>query len=1067
MLVGVGTTTNDAPVITGIVADFNATVNASYDLWAVASDDGNPIPPGELTYEWGVSAGNAGDVLFGDASAANTTVVFLEPGDYSLTLTVNDSEKESTKSVNVSVSSGSTIEYHDEYPDFSGWTRIDIGDHISSTVTDEGVGSVTFKGSGYDIWGSSDSFSYFYTNVSGNFSITTKITSMQTPWDENNPEYNWPKVGLMFRSGLATDSPYVFMGSTLSRLISQSRPSTGFKVATSHTDTEHYAPIWLKLERVSDTFKAYYSVDGTDWIFYESYEMSSPSEISVGLAVASKNDSITYTASFTNVVLEASSIEPSCNTGSWTNDGCGEGSCASTLMRQTRTVSPAGCADNEQCVASSSCSSFSGKEWEQIGPGGGGWYRAIRYNPKNPDEILMSGDQAGMHKSYDGGRTWTFSTDGLYHYAVEDISVSGETVIIATMGGVYKSTDFGEHWKYVWEDIAGPLTRNVTQEQLAWIASVHISKADPNLMFAGSGGHHPVWNRPDVFNVYRSTDGGEHWSISNGGLTDSDMNDGSAKDVVLHFSSDPNNRNIVYMGTRHGFYKSTNAGVTWSKIRNKGSWYSVVDPKNSNIVYTLDFSSSMTGAGQNVYKSTDGGASWAQASEGIDPDANAEEIHFDPTNDNALYIGIRTESLNQIYKSTNGGASWTSVGIPDWTTYNQVSGWGSGGGVATSFDVYGDRMIFVPRIAYTEDGGASWHSGFSTDEGNGYWSGTGAEMECVEGIAFSKTTPGKMYMAIWDEGLLESLDYGDSWKHISDVKETYTIVRKDSDGNPYRCYSGRSVAVDKTDSNVIYVGMADNKARPDGDWTSVPGMITISRDGGETWNTVPNLPERIIHSIKTFDNGNVFAYIEWNGLYKSTNKGKSWTQVSSGLPTNNVGALAADPRNENVLYYGVAWEGLWKSTSGGNTGSWSQKASDDITYPVDISVGPDGTVWVVQGGSNYGVWKSTDGADSFEKVFALDVDSVGFSAGSKINYEVVLADPNDPDTVYVGAKDGYRNFIWNGVGVYVTHDAGETWNFLADGMYHKNVASMNIDSHSGLLYTGVNCHGLFRYNTTD
>ena len=98
---GVGTTTNDAPVITGIVADFNATVNVSYDLWAVASDDGNPVPPGELTYEWSVSSGNAGDVLFGDASAANTTVVFLEPGDYSLMFTVSDSKKESTKSVNV------------------------------------------------------------------------------------------------------------------------------------------------------------------------------------------------------------------------------------------------------------------------------------------------------------------------------------------------------------------------------------------------------------------------------------------------------------------------------------------------------------------------------------------------------------------------------------------------------------------------------------------------------------------------------------------------------------------------------------------------------------------------------------------------------------------------------------------------------------------------------------------------------------------------------------------------------------------------------------------------------
>lgn len=1050
---------NEAPVVdAGFLS--GVVVGQTYFLSGGADDDGLPIPPGELVYVWSVVQGNSDAVNIFDDHSNESGVIFYEQGTYTLMLSVNDSEKVGIDTLEVSVGSGS-----DPGSNFPGWAKVDVGNHIASTVADQGVGSVEFVGSGYDIWGASDSFSYFYTNVSGNFTITGKITGMQTPWDENNPAYNWPKVGLMFRTELTDDAPYVFMGSTLSRLISQSRPTTGHQVRTSNTDTNHFAPIWLRLERVSDTFKAYYSVDGNNWVFYESYTLSSPSEIYVGLAVASKNDSITYTASFSDVSIQETSIEV-CECSNWVDVSCGAGSCSDSQMQQTRSCSPAKCAVDVQCVASSSCSTPSGEKWQQIGPGAGGWYRAVRYNPTNPNEVLLSGDQAGMHKSYDGGHTWTFSTDGLYHYSVEDISVSEETVIIATMGGVYRSTDFGEHWEYVWEDITGPLRRESKQNQMGWIASVHISEANPNLMFAGSGGHHPVWNYPDIFNVYRSTDGGKHWTISNGGLTDSDMNDDSKKGVILHFSSDPKNENIVYMGTRKGFYKSIDAGLTWKKIRNKGSWYSVVDPKNSNIVYTLDFASSYIGTGQNVYKSTDGGQTWTQASNGIDPNANAEEIHFDPANKNNLYIGIRSKVIFYLYKSIDGGQSWEQIGA-DYNTPRGPSGSTQDIGVATSFDVYNGHIIKTPDMYLTEDDGENWVNVYTYEVKDNYWKGTGIEMQCVEEIVFDENTPGKMFMAVWDSGLWESVDYGDSWKTHYEIKKTYTIERVDSNGDPYRCFSARSAAIDKKDSNIIYVGMSGNLLRPDGEYSSLPGMITISRDGGKTWNEVPNLPERPATFMESYDNGNVFAFIEWNGLYKTTDKGNSWTHVSAGLPTNNRGVVAADPRNENTLYYGVAWQGLWKSTSGGNKGSWVEKSPNVITYPKDITVAPDGTVWVIQDGNNYGVWKSTDGAETFTRVFRLETDSEGYAANNLVYYEEIVVDPNEPETIYVAIREGYKNLMWNGVGVYVTRDGGNTWSFLADGMYHKNVVSMAIDESSGLLYAGVNCHGMYKYDTNN
>jgi len=269
------------------------------------------------------------------------------------------------------------------------------------------------------------------------------------------------------------------------------------------------------------------------------------------------------------------------------------------------------------------------------------------------------------------------------------------------------------------------------------------------------------------------------------------------------------------------------------------------------------------------------------------------------------------------------------------------------------------------------------------------------------------------------------------------------------------------MGMDPKDSKIIYVGMADNKAGEDGE---VAGMITISRDGGETWNEVPNLPERIPHNLRVLNNGNVFVYFQWDGLYKSTNKGVSWTHVSDNVPHQIAGVVAADPRNENNIYFGVQWKGLWKSTNAGNSNSWVQKAEGTMTYPKDISVASDGTVWVIQDGSNYGVWKSTDSGETFTKSFAIDVDSDGFVAGKDIKYEAILIDPEDSNTIYISARDNYRPLLWKGVGVYVTRDGGNTWNPMNDGMFHKHVVSLDIDKEANLLYAGAVCHGMFKYD---
>jgi len=712
---------------------------------------------------------------------------------------------------------------------------------------------------------------------------------------------------------------------------------------------------------------------------------------------------------------------------------CGDGTCNAGVEE-----------DCNSCFSDcGGCTNLTG-QWEQIGPGGGGWFRSVRFHPSNSNIVYLAGDaNGGFWKSYDGGRTWNTRNTGLYNMHLEDIAVSENTVIVASRGGVYKSTDAGETWQYKWQSITGPLVRDGVDNPLGWIASVHISPKNPQLMLAGSGGHHPVWSHPSFLNVYRSTDSGETWGISNAGILESDKTD----NVVFAFSSDPNNVNVVFMSTRKALYKSINAGVSWTKVWNNGAWFVAVDPKNSNTVFALKYMNEYSNTGPNVYKSSDGGLTWVLSSNGIADKVIGEEIHFDPLNTNNLYFSERMK--DNIYKSTNGGQSWVSIGPS------------KGEFVSTSFDVLGGKLIKAPDMFVSFNDGQSWERTWATDMGNGYLKGTGAELLCVSHVAIHPTIPGKLYMVVYDSGLWESLDYGNTWKHLKDVQDTYTVKTR-SDGTPYRCYSGSYMAFDKNNPDIIYLGMRDNELDDDGETS---GVIIKSTDGGKTWNEVRGLPsERVIHNILTLKNGAIFAYTQWDGLYRSTDQGTTWNRVDNQNGHQLSGVVLPDPQNENILYETIMWTGLFKSTNGGDSGSWIKKADGIITNPVSMSIGSDGTIWILQAGGSAGVFKSTNGGDLFTKVFTLETDEEGFPGRNLVDYTSIVVDPKDPNTVYMASKDFYDGLVAKGVGVYVTRDGGATWRPMNDGLTQKFVKSLTIDPVSGTLYAGTYCHGVFRLN---
>ena len=201
--------------------------------------------------------------------------------------------------------------------------------------------------------------------------------------------------------------------------------------------------------------------------------------------------------------------------------------------------------------------------WRTSGIGGGGWHRAIR---KGNAYWYASGDLSGFIRSSNSGATWEWANEGLMNYRVEDIAVNTanrDQLIIATPGGVYRSTDAGGNWTRSTGNIPAP---NYYQNIKHAISAVHWSKANANICYAGTYNlTHPYAAAYDdsTYMLYKSTNGGVSFdSLSLNGITWAQRKD----DVIFCIETNPTNVNEVYLATQRYLWKSTNGGTSWNKV---------------------------------------------------------------------------------------------------------------------------------------------------------------------------------------------------------------------------------------------------------------------------------------------------------------------------------------------------------------------------------------------------------------------------------------------------------------------------------------------------------------------
>ena len=199
-------------------------------------------------------------------------------------------------------------------------------------------------------------------------------------------------------------------------------------------------------------------------------------------------------------------------------------------------------------------------------------------------------------------------------------------------------------------------------------------------------------NPNNINEYYVAAASGGVWKTTNAGITYSPVFDKEGSYSIGCVTIDPNNTNIVWVGTGEnnnqrsvaygdGVYKSEDGGKSWKNVGLKNSEHTgmiVVDPSNSDVVYVAAYGPLWSAGGdRGIYKTTDGGKTWKNILS-VSEHTGCNEIHMDPRNNNVLYATAHQRRRqgftyisggpeSGIYKSTDAGVTWNKInkGLPE------------------------------------------------------------------------------------------------------------------------------------------------------------------------------------------------------------------------------------------------------------------------------------------------------------------------------------------------------------------------------------------------------------------
>jgi photosystem II stability/assembly factor-like uncharacterized protein len=659
-------------------------------------------------------------------------------------------------------------------------------------------------------------------------------------------------------------------------------------------------------------------------------------------------------------------------------------------------------------------STLKGMSWRNIGPNRGGRSLGIAGSSARKLEYYFGAVGGGLWKTTDGGLNWKPVTDGqLTSSSVGAVAVSESNPDIVYIGtgetefrgnimqgdGVYKSTDAGKTWK------------NIGLKNTQSISRVRVHPTNPDIVYVSALGH--AFGPNEERGVFKTIDGGKTW---NKVLYVNEK--AGAEDLVI----DQQNPEIIYasiwevyrtpykmwadVGTS-ALYKSTDGGASWKVISKNPGMPAVVgkigvavSPADGNRVWAI-----VESPEGGLYRSDDGGANWKLVNNERKLRQRAfyySRIVADPKDKNTVY-GLNVN----FYKSTDGGVSFkTEIKVPH----------------GDNHDLWIDPNDPM-RLASSNDGG-----GTVSINGGLSWTDEDYPTAQLYHITVTKDFPYQVAGAQQDNTTiaLPSEDY----RH----RAVRTNSSKPGIGFAYEVGGGESgyIAQDPKNPDIFYAGSQGALL------TRINRMTGQVRDvqvyprffSGEEAKT---LPERWQWTYPI-----VFSPVDPNVLFtcsqhvwKTTNEGQSWEQISPDLTYNDTATL------------GVSGGVITRDMNGPEIyGTVFALAPSYHDVNIIWAGSDDGLVHITKDGGKH--WENITPKDMPKNTRVSIIEASHFNAG----------------TAYIAAKryqmDDRTPYIWK------TNDFGKTWTKIITGIRADDyVHAVREDiTRAGLLYAGTE-HGVW------
>ncbi len=703
-----------------------------------------------------------------------------------------------------------------------------------------------------------------------------------------------------------------------------------------------------------------------------------------------------------------------------------------------------------------------------------------------PEPLLSAGTFAGLELR---GLGPAVSSGRVVDIAIHPSDQRTWYVAVAS-GGVWKTETAGTTWTPIFDG-----------EGSYSIGCVTIDPGNPLTVWVGTGENNSQRSVAYGDGVYKSVDGGTSWT--NMGLKESEH--------IGRIVVDPRDSNVVWVaaqgplwraGGDRGVYKTTDGGVTWTRVlhvdEHTGANEVWIDPRDPDVLYATTYQRARRvwtlidgGPGSGIHKSTDGGATWKELTNGL-PEEDMGKIGLavspvDPDIVTAIVESIAEEG--GIFRSTDAGANWEKVN--DYVSsspqyYNEL--------VPDPHDA--DRVYSMDfHVEVSDDGGSTWRSipeNAKHVDNHALWVDPDDPKHFVNGC---------------DGGVYETFDGGETWDFFGNLPITQFYKIAVDDAQPfYSVYGG-------TQDNATWGGPSRNASDhgiTNRDWFVVvggdgfdpavepgnpdivygqyqhAGIVRYDRRTGESIDIQPQPAPGEPASRWNWDTAFAISphsptrlYIASQRVYRSEDRGDTWTPISPDLTRQidrnrlevmgrvwgvdtvaknrstsfygNIISLTESPLAAGLLYIGTD-DGLVQVTEGG--GAWRRierfAGVPEMTYVSDLEASrhDPGTVFAAFDNHKMGdfkpyLLKSTDRGATWSSI-AGDLPERG-------SVYSVAQDHVDPDLLFAGTE----------FGVYFSLDGGGKWIELEGGMPTIAVRDLEIQRRENDLVVGTFGRGFY------